>query len=462
MATATSALIDGLARSLGSSLVSTDPGDLEAYGRDWTRIYTPAPSALLRPRSTAEVSEILRACHGAGVAVVPSGGRTGLAGGAVATAGEVVLSLERMRRMEAVDTVGHTLVVEAGAVTEAVHQHCAEHGLTWPIDLAAKGSCQIGGNLATNAGGVRVIRYGHTRHWVLGLTAVLADGTVLDMNRSLEKNNTGTDLRQLFIGSEGTLGVITEVTLKLCRLPPEQQVMLFSVGSLEDVLRFFAEARKGPFIISAFECFSSKCLEHVMAEKKVGAPLGVEREFYVLMEVEGEQERLFGWLESMLEQSLVADGTLAQDSQQVRRLWTYREGISESLAPSFPHKNDVALPVHALAAFYRDLQALFGQRYQGWEICVFGHIGDGNLHLNFLKPKGMSVPEFVGHTSSSDHELFALVQRHGGSISAEHGIGLVKKPYLAYSRSPAEIATLRAIKAALDPKNILNPGKILP
>jgi FAD/FMN-containing dehydrogenase len=459
MAAPTPAFIDGLAQRFEGS-VSTDPGDLEAYGRDWTRIYPAAPSALLRPRSTAEVSEILRQCHAEGVSVVPSGGRTGLAGGAVAAHGEVVLSLERMRKLGEVDTVGYTLGVEAGAVTEAVHQHCAEQGLTWPIDLAAKGSCQIGGNLSTNAGGVRVIRYGHARHWVLGLTAVLADGTVLDMNRSLEKNNTGADLRQLFIGSEGTLGVITEATLKLCRLPPEQQVMLFAVGSIEDVLAFFAEARRGPFIISAFECFSGKCLEHVMAQKKIGAPLGTAREFYVLMEVEGEQERLYGWLESMLERGLVADGTLAQDSQQVRRLWTYREGISESLAPSFPHKNDVALPVHALAAFYRDLEALFGQRYQGWAICVFGHIGDGNLHLNFLKPEAMSVQEFVGHTASSDHELFALVQRHGGSISAEHGIGLVKKAYLHYSRTDPELATLRALKAALDPRGILNPGKI--
>ena len=461
MAAPTPEFIAGLARQLGPALVSTDPVDLQAYGRDWTRIYPSAPSALLRPRSTTEVSEILRACHAAEVSVVPSGGRTGLAGGAVASHGEVVLSLERMRKLGEVDTVGQTLAVEAGAVTQAVHQHCAQHGLTWPIELASKGSCQIGGNIGTNAGGVRVIRYGHTRHWVLGLTAVLADGTVLDMNRALEKDNTGTDLRQLFIGSEGTLGVVTEATLKLCRLPPEQRVMLFSVGSLERALELFGEARKGPFIIGAFECFSSRCLEHVMAAKKIGAPLGGAGDFYVLLEVEGAAEGLHGWLESMLEQGLVVDGTLAQDSLQARRLWTYREGISESLAPHFPHKNDVALPVHALAAFHRDLEALLAQRYQGWTVCVFGHIGDGNLHLNFLKPAGMSVPEFVGHTASADHAVFALVQRHGGSISAEHGIGLVKKAYLHYSRTPQEIATLRALKAALDPTNILNPGKIL-
>jgi FAD/FMN-containing dehydrogenase len=460
MTTATSAFIENLARNLGRSLVSTDPGDLQVYGRDWTRAVAPAPSALVRPGTTEEVSEVLRECHRAGVPVVPSGGRTGLAGGAVASRGEVVLSLERMRKVGALDTVGHTLGVQAGAVTEAVHQHAAQESLTWPIDLAAKGSCQIGGNIATNAGGVRVIRYGSTRQWVLGLTAVLADGTVLDMNRCLEKNNTGTDLRQLFIGSEGTLGVITEATLKLCRLPPEQQVMLFSVGSLRNVLDFFAEARRAPFVISAFECFSSKCLEHVMREKKIGAPLSVERDFYVLLEVEGAQEQLFSWLEVMLEGTLVADGTLAQDSQQARRLWAYRESISESLAPSSPHKNDVALPVHALAAFYADLEALFGQRYQGWEICVFGHVGDGNLHINLLRPNAMNEEDFLAHTSSVDTALFSLVQRHGGSISAEHGIGLLKKPYLKYSRSEHEIAALRAVKAALDPTNLLNPGKI--
>jgi FAD/FMN-containing dehydrogenase len=460
MATVSAAFIQRLARNLGPSLVSTEPGELEVYGRDWTRIFPPAPSALVRPSTTEEVSEVLRECHRAGVPVVPSGGRTGLAGGAVASQGEVVLSLERMRKLGAVDTVGHTLMVQAGAVTEAVHQHTAEASLTWPIDLAAKGSCQIGGNIATNAGGVRVIRYGSTRHWVLGVTAVLADGTILDMNRCLEKNNTGTDLRQLFIGSEGTLGVITEATLKLCRLPPEQYVMLFSVGSLVNVLDFFAEARRGPFIISAFECFSSKCLEHVMRERKIGAPLGVQREFYVLLEVEGAQEQLFSWLEAMLERTFVADGTMAQDSQQARRLWAYRESISESLAPRVPHKNDVALPVHALPAFYADLEALFSQRYEGWEICVFGHIGDGNLHINLLKPNGMKEEDFVSHTSSVDEALFSLVQRHRGSISAEHGIGLLKKPYLKYSRSEHEIAALRAVKAALDPSNVLNPGKI--
>ena len=197
-----------------------------------------------------------------------------------------------------------------------------------------------------------------------------------------------------------------------------------------------------------------------MREQKIGAPLGVEPEFYVLLEVEGEPERLITWLESMLERSLVADGTLAQDSQQAQRLWAYREGITESLAPSFPHKNDVALPVHALAAFYADLEALLRQRYQGWDICVFGHIGDGNLHVNLLKPEAMSVQDVVAHTAGADQALFALVQRHGGSISAEHGIGLLKKPYLKYTRSEPEIAVLRAVKAALDPRNILNPGKI--
>jgi FAD/FMN-containing dehydrogenase len=445
---------------LDASLVSTDAGDLTAYGCDWTRVFPVRPSAVVRPRSTEEVSAVLRLCHEAQVPVVPSGGRTGLAGGAVASHGEIVLSLERLRALGPVDTLGQTVTVGAGAVTAAVHEHAAAQGLLYPIELASKGSCQIGGNIGTNAGGVRVIRYGHTRNWVLGLTVVLADGTVLDLNRCLEKNNTGADLRQLFIGSEGTLGVVTEATLKLCRPPRSAHVLLAAVGDIAAVLRFFKESRQGPFTLSAFECFSHACLERVMAHKQVGAPLGLERPFYVLMEVEGELERLEDWLGSMLTQGLVADGTLSQDGTQARRLWTYRESISESLASAFPHKNDLALPVHALAAFYTDFERLLAERYPGWTVCIFGHIGDGNLHLNALKPAAWSIEDFVTHTRRADDDVFALVQRHGGSISAEHGIGLLKKPYLHYSRNPAEIVALRALKHALDPLEILNPGKI--
>jgi FAD/FMN-containing dehydrogenase len=442
--------------------LTTDPADLETYGRDWTRVFTPAPSGVARPRSTDEVQRLLAACQRHQVPVVPSGGRTGLAGGAVASQGELVLSLERLRAMGAVDGAGQTLVVQAGAVTQAVHEHAAEAGLTWPIDLASKGSCQIGGNVATNAGGVRVIRYGHTRNWVLGLEVVTAGGDVLRLNGALEKNNTGLDLRQLFIGSEGTLGVVTEVTLKLTRLPERAEVLLFAVADMPRVLALLELARKGPFVIGAFECFSERCLRRVCDVRKVSRPFPVETPYYVLLEAESAApDRLDGWLLSTEVQELVAGGTLAQDNQQRARLWLYRESITESIgASAFPHKNDIALPVRALPAFCRELEALFAERYPDWEICLFGHVGDGNLHVNTLKPPEMATDDFLRHARAADDVLFSLVGRHGGSIAAEHGVGLVKKPFLHYSRSPAELAVLRDVKRALDPTNLLNPGKI--
>ena len=261
-----------IARAFPVDCFTTDPAELVAYGRDWTKVYAPCPSAIAFPRTTDEVSRLLALCNVEGVAIVPSGGRTGLAGGAVAAKGEIVLSLERMRRMDPVDTLGATVRVQAGAVTEAVHEHCAPLGLTWPVDFASKGSSQVGGNIATNAGGVKVIRYGLTRNWVLGLEVVLADGTVLDLNGALEKNNTGTDLRQLFIGSEGTLGVITHATLKLARVPTKLGVFLFAVPDLAGVLRLFREARQGPFTIMAYEFFTDACLARVQRHRKLRAP----------------------------------------------------------------------------------------------------------------------------------------------------------------------------------------------
>ncbi|MGZ3477665.1 MAG: FAD-binding oxidoreductase, partial [Polyangiales bacterium] len=263
------AFLERVAREFPADFLSRDPGDLAEYGKDWTRVFTPAPLAIAFPRTTEEVSRLMKICSELEIAVVPSGGRTGLAGGAVAAKGEVVLSLARMRRIDPVELLGATVRVQAGAVTEAVHHHCEEHGLTWPVDFASKGSSTVGGNIATNAGGVKVIRYGLTRHWVLGLQVVLASGEILELNGALEKNNTGADLRQLFIGSEGTLGVITEATLKLTRVPTKLDVMLFAVPDLAGVLRLFREARTGPFTISAYEFFTDKCLARLTRHRKV-------------------------------------------------------------------------------------------------------------------------------------------------------------------------------------------------
>ena len=462
-ALSSSALRALLADALPPDALSDDPDDLATYGRDWTKVYAPAPSLVAFPRSTDEVAAVLARCDANGVAVVPSGGRTGLAGGAVARNGELVLSLARMRAMGPVDPVALTVHVEAGAVTEAVHHHCAPHGLTWPVDFASKGSSQVGGNIATNAGGVKVIRYGLTRQWVLGLVVVTARGDVLRLNGALEKNNTGLDLRQLFIGTEGTLGVITEATLKLTRLPPPQTVLLLGVSDLQAVLALFDAARRGPFTLSAFEFFTDRCLARLRRHRSVKPPFDTECTHYVLMEVEpNDPDALSSWAAKLFEDGLALDGTMSQDGTQAAALWALREGISESLsATGLPHKNDIALPLAALHTFCNELEALLAERYPDWELCLFGHIGDGNLHVNVMKPDAMAKDDFLAKTHEADAHMFELVRRHHGSVSAEHGIGLLKKPWLGHTRSPAELELFRAFKRALDPNNTLNPGKVI-
>jgi FAD/FMN-containing dehydrogenase len=463
MPTLPHAFAHAVARGFPGDFVTTEPSDLTTYGRDWTTVLTPSPSAIAFPRSTLEVSRLLRLATEHRVPVVPSGGRTGLAAGAVAARGEFVVSLERMRRMDPVDVLGATVRVQAGAVTEAVHHHAAAHGLTWPVDFASKGSSQVGGNIATNAGGVKVIRYGLTRQWVLGLEVVLASGDVLELGGALEKNNTGFDLRQVFIGSEGTLGIITEATLKLTRPPDKLDVFLFAVADLAAVLALFREARVGPFGIMAYEFFTERCLDRVRRHRRVVTPLAAPSDYYVLLEVErGEPSALEAWTASLFERGLVADGTLAQHSRQAEDLWALREGISESLtATGVPHKNDVALPIRELEGFCAELEGFFEREYPGWEIALFGHIGDGNLHVNVMKPDRLDRPEFLRKTKDADHAIFALVKKYHGSISAEHGIGLLKKDYLGYSRTPEEIALMKGIKRLFDPQNLLNPGKVL-
>jgi FAD/FMN-containing dehydrogenase len=465
MQRAMDALANQLAAAIGAGSVTDDPEELATYGRDWTKVVPPRPSLVVFPRSTDEVARVVKICAAAGVAIVPSGGRTGLAAGAVASNGEVVLSLSRMRRMGDVDPRALTLHVEAGAITEAVHQHCEPFGLTWPVDFASKGSSTVGGNIATNAGGVKVIRYGLTRQWVLGLVVVTASGEILRLNGALEKNNTGADLRQLFIGSEGTLGIVTEATLKLTRVPGHLDVMLFAVKDLAAVLALFDAARRGPFVLSAFEMFTERCFSRLSRHRKVVMPIAAHAgpdAHYVLVEVEaGSRDAIESWLADLMDGVLVTDGTLAENAQQARSLWELREGISESLsATGLPHKNDIALPIAELPAFCAALDALFAKEWPGFEVCVFGHIGDGNLHVNVMKPDTMPVPEFLEHAKAGDRAMFDLVRAHRGSISAEHGIGLLKKPYLSYSRAPEEMALLRGLKTLLDPRGILNPGKI--
>lgn len=437
------------------------------YGRDWTRVYEPNPSLVVRPGSTGEVSTIMRLASQYGIKIVPSGGRTGLAGGAVAAQQEVVLSLDRMRSLRPVDPVARTVVVEAGVVTASVHEHAEPYGLTWPVDFASSGSSHIGGNIATNAGGVRVVRYGLTRQWVLGLEVVLADGSVLQLNGALEKNNTGVDLRQLFIGSEGTLGIITQATLKLTPRPSQTRVVLLAVDSLATALKVFGRAREeASVVLQAFEYFSDRCLELVLREVGESSPFQEPHPAYVLIEFEpGPGAQLIdgseAWLEQVFEEGLVADAVLSNSIAEAERLWAYRERISESLSKvGMLHKNDVALPVSRLPAFTSSLEAILAAEYPDFGVYLFGHVGDGNLHVNIMKPPELEVPKFLEKVHASDQVLFSMIQEYSGSVSAEHGIGLLKKAALPYSRSPEELALLRGIKRVLDPQGILNPGKI--
>jgi FAD/FMN-containing dehydrogenase len=450
-----------LADRLPTLRLLTDAADLEHYGRDWTRRWTPAPLAIALPTEVAEVQVIVRWANEHGVAVVPSGGRTGLSGGAVAANGELVLSLERMNRVLGFDVVDRTLTVQVGMTLHAVHEAAREHGLIYPVDFAARGSCSIGGNIATNAGGIRVIRYGNTREWIAGLTVVAGNGELLQLNRGLIKNSSGYDLRQLLIGSEGTLGVVVEATLRLTDPPPPSQVMLLALPNMDALMEVFALFRS-KLSLQAFEFFTDVALRHVLAH---GAQRAIEGEhpYYVVTEFDlddASQDAALAAFELGVERGWISDGVLAQSEAQAAALWRLREGITESLAPHRPYKNDISLRISALPAFLHEIQALLGQEYPHVEVVWFGHIGDGNLHINVLRPAELTEAVFIAQCEHVTKLLAETLQRHGGSISAEHGIGLVKRAYLGSTRSEAEIALMRGVRGVFDPKGILNPGKL--
>jgi FAD/FMN-containing dehydrogenase len=447
---------------LDSTQIQQKSEDLEYYAQDWSRTLEPRANAVLFPHSTLEVSKILALASQHHISIVPSGGRTGLSGGAVATRGEVILSTTRMNRIGTVNEEALTLAVEAGAVTEAVHETCKPHGLTWPVDFASKGSSTIGGNIATNAGGVRVIRYGHTRNWVLGLTAVDMDGRIHRFNRDLEKNNTGYDFRQLLTGSEGTLAIITEATLKLCPLPRNPSVFFFSLRDFKQLLELFAFARKRFPGLSAFECIDHASLREVTRHFSKPLPLRSPGEVYSLMEIEGTPfEEAETALSAIFEGGLALDGVMAQNTHEQRALWHYREGVAEAiLSGSLVHQEDVSVPVACLGDFYSEIQGRYAQAFPEFEVFFFGHIGDGNLHIFIRNSRNLDSDLFRARAKEADLELFRTLERFGGSVSAEHGIGLLKKHALRFSRSENEIEIMRQIKRSFDPKGLLNPGKI--
>ncbi|MDX1588126.1 MAG: FAD-binding oxidoreductase [Oleiphilaceae bacterium] len=437
--------------------------DLAEYGRDWTRIHEPRPVAVALPKTTAEVQALVRFANAHQLALVPSGGRTGLSAGAVAANGELVVSFERMNRILDFNASDRQVHCQAGVVTQQLQEFAEEQGLYYPVDFASAGSSQIGGNLGTNAGGIKVIRYGMSRDWVAGLTVVTGAGEILELNRDLAKNNTGYDLRHLFIGAEGTLGFITEATMKLARKPENLTVLVLGLNDLSntmDVLRCFQDSLD----LTAYEFFSHEAMAYVLAHGDVPAPFETRAPYYALIEFEaiseGVLEQAMAQFEHCMESGWVLDGVISQSETQAKNLWQLRERISESIAPRTPYKNDLSVRVSRVPDFLNEIDNVVREHYPDFEIIWFGHIGDGNLHLNILKPEAMDKGEFFERCKAVNVWVFDIVQRHHGSVSAEHGVGMVKKDYLSYSRSAEEIQLMRGIKRVFDPNGIMNPGKI--
>jgi FAD/FMN-containing dehydrogenase len=452
-----------LEQIVGADRVLTDADSLVQYGCDWTRVYTPNPVAVLLPANAAEVQEIVRLAEREQLSIVPSGGRTGLSGGAVACKGELVLALDRVNKIEDFNPVDRTVRCGAGVITEQLQQYAQERELFYPVDFASSGSSQVGGNISTNAGGIKVIRHGMTRDWVAGLKLVTGSGELLDLNRGLIKNNAGYDLRQLVIGAEGTLGVVVEATMRLCRPPQNLAVMVLGVPDMASIMSVLA-AYQGAIELSAFEFFSELALQKVVEHQQLQRPFDTPAEYYALLEFEqpGEEamELAMSLFEHCVEQGWVVDGVVSQSVAQAESLWRLREDISETIARWTPYKNDISTVVSKVPEFLAEVEAVVTTNYPEFEIIWYGHIGDGNLHLNVLKPDALSMEDFQRRCGEVSTWVFDIVQRYGGSVSAEHGVGLLKKDYLHYSRSAVEVEIMRQIKRAFDPAGIMNPGKV--
>lgn len=454
-----------LSRIFNSDRVFTDDASLKEYGRDWVKYLQPKPSAIVFPKTTDEVVKLVKWARENKVALVPSGGRTGLSGGAVAMNGEVVVSFEKMDRVIEFDEFDQTVTVEAGMITESLQKFAEEKGLYFPVDFASRGSSQIGGNVATNAGGIKVLRFGLMRQWVAALEVVTGAGEVLHLNNGLVKNATGYDLRHLMIGSEGTLGFITKVTLTLTRPTATPTIFMFGVEDLGSVMKIYHQFKR-ELPILAFEMFTDLALKHVLHHQSdLKAPFDTRTPYYVLVELEKISDavdtRAMELFESGVEQGWILDGTQAQTPAQARDLWRLREDISESTSPYTPYKNDISVRVSRVPQFLSEMDGILKKEYPNFEAVWFGHIGDGNLHINILKPKEMATDEFLKSCKVVDQKMFGMIERLQGSISAEHGVGVTKRPYLGHTRSKEEIELMRAIKRVFDPDGILNPGKLI-
>ncbi len=471
MAESGATLLARVAALVGHAHVLSAPADVEPFYVDWRGRYRGAALAVVRPGSTAEVAAVVRACVEAGVAVVPQGGNTGLCGGAIprADAGEIVLALTRMQRVRAVDVANATITVEAGATLASVQAAAAAAGLMFPLSLASEGSCTIGGNLSTNAGGTAVLRFGNTRELTLGVEVVLADGATWDGLRGLRKDNTGYDLKQLFIGAEGTLGIITAAVLKLFAAPKTAVTAIAALPSPDHALALLAALKKAlGDRLTGFELMSAFSLA-LSRKHHPGAPDPLPgHPWYALLQADDSaaDAPLPALVEAALaaaaEAGVIADAVVAQSGAQAQALWALRENISEAQRREGPNiKHDISLPVSAIPAFMAVTEVALATAFPGARLVVFGHLGDGNLHYNLSAPEGQAATAFMANAHAVNGIVHDLVARHGGSFSAEHGVGQLKRDDLVRYKSPVELRMMRAVKAALDPCDLMNPGKVL-
>ena len=462
-------VLSRLKDTAGARGFSEDPAEIAPHLVEWRGKYRGHTPLLLKPATTEDVSAILAVCHETGTPVVPQGGNTGLVGGQIPLHGEVLLSLSRLDRIRRVDRTDRSMVAEAGAVLAKVQEAAAEADSYFPLSLASEGSCTVGGTLSTNAGGVNVLRYGSARAQVLGIEVVLADGRVLDMLRTLRKDNTGYDLKQLFIGAEGTLGIITAAALKLYPRPARHETAFIAVTSPRaavELLHRLENATGG--LISAFELMSRMGLEFVSTHFAGAAdPLAAPSPWYVLAEAawSGElplKEPFEAAVAAAIADGLASDAVIAASEAQRHALWRLRENMSE--AQKFEGasiKHDIAVPVDRVPEFLEQGIAMVSAIVPGIRPVPFGHLGDGNIHFNFSGPKGADNAAFLARWNEVSRAVHDLVARFSGSISAEHGLGVMKREEIFRYKSVAEMDVMRLLKTSLDPKGILNPGKVV-
>ena len=443
--------------------VLTDEDSLQNYGKDWTQVYTPDPLAIVFPTSTEEVQALVKMANEEGVALVPSGGRTGLCGGAVAMNQEIVVSFDRMNKILDFNSIDRSVVCQPGVITQQLQNFAEENNLFYPVDFGSSGSSQLGGNISTNAGGIKVVRYGLTRNWVLGLKVVTGAGEVLDLNHGLVKNATGYDFRHLFIGAEGTLGFITEATMRLTNIPKNLTVFVLGVTDIPALMQVF-ETFQNTIELSAFEFFSEDTLSLMVNDKGYARPFDTEAPYYALIQFEvdheSKEESALQAFEACAEEGWVVDGVMSQSLQQAKDLWRLREDISETISAYTPYKNDLSVNISKVPEYLDKVEQAVNQNYSEFKVLWYGHIGDGNLHLNILKPESMEVSEFFEQCSKVNPDIFEVTKEMNGSVSAEHGIGIIKKNYLKYSRSKEEVELMASVKKIFDPNGIINPGKI--